>query len=1249
MTTPPTTRAAHPGARPATGDRMRGLAATTGLLLLVLGLPIVLELARHRLLPAGFGWDDLGLILTSPASGTLALIVLGCVTWAAWAYLTLTVALEVAAVTGRVHRPRLFGLPRGLARRLVTTASLLFVVSVPPALADVPAADAAASHTDTVVPHTTSQRAGGARTPTHTAPDSPGERPSAPGREAARPRTVPHTVVEDESLWSIAQEQLGDAMRFTEIRDLNRDVLAGRPDFLIPGTVLRLPAAPDHDDGPDAAAAPADNAEPAALQASPAGSSGATTVVVDEGDTLSQIALDELGDAGRYADVARASAHTVQPDGNRLTDPDHIKPGWRLTIPAVTPAPPRKETLPEADNAQPSSSSAPSADRDRDLPQATPEGDTAPEVGTPVPSDRDSSGRDAADRGGAAADEEQRASSEHDPAPQPNRSGRPDQAPAEDAEKSPHPVTEPALGGSGAHQGVHGGVPSPGPTGQASHTEQATPHTNPWAPGTPASPAPRRTPEPQTTSPAPGDADREDEVDIVGPAWLLPGLAGAGAMLAAGLLVAVRRRRAAQWRYRRPGRTITPAPRQTVATERTVHVTGPTRDGDIDALDRLLRALAGPRLDDPAVTRPELVAIELTNTGAVAHLARPADLPLPWVGSGTRWTAPLAAAPPATDDLLAPYPLLVSVGMDAHGHTWLLDLEQARAVTVTGDPEAVAAFGRYVTAELLLHPWAENTTLHTLATGWQVSGLSEAGHHHDHADDSDTLACVTEVDDAVQSALHIPAQEWDWNHAVIATTGIGPTTRSALSDLISALRAADERTGAVVVDLAPDTATTSADAAQATPTGLVLEVRDDGRLRVPELGWDLAAVGLTEHELAASVAIVEVTRETTNPLPQITTVEPADQTAPGETPNATAGVSEPGPSAPGAAESAPADPGQDTAQPTEPRPADPQAPAGPWSLLPAPTTRYVENAATTAADVDALAPVMSPEEARAVQDADPGLDDDVAAWFDPDRYHRARLMLLGPVTATAYGEFTEVARLKALHVEALAYLALHPNGTSGAQFAEDFAVKPGRARSLVTGVRAWLGTDPRTGRLYLPDANQSAAFAATGRPAYQVDGLLVDVDLFQRLYARGQALGSDGIDDLITALRLVRGRPFDKTRTRGWTWLFEGDRLDHTMTAAIGDVAHLVCTRAMAENNYDQARWAAQVGRQANPDDETSRLDDITIQFVTGHAELARKRLAEEIYDRTDDGWPPPDPPDRTREIASRHGIITPRPDPRKE
>lgn len=52
-----------------------------------------------------------------------------------------------------------------------------------------------------------------------------------------------YTCKSGDSLWKIAQEQLGEGASYTAIKELNKDVLKGR-DTVVPGMRLRLPAKP---------------------------------------------------------------------------------------------------------------------------------------------------------------------------------------------------------------------------------------------------------------------------------------------------------------------------------------------------------------------------------------------------------------------------------------------------------------------------------------------------------------------------------------------------------------------------------------------------------------------------------------------------------------------------------------------------------------------------------------------------------------------------------------------------------------------------------------------------------------------------------------------------------------------------------------------------------------------------------------------------------------------------------------------
>jgi len=183
-----------------------------------------------------------------------------------------------------------------------------------------------------------------------------------------------YRVQAGDTLWTVAESQLGDGKRYAEIAELNYGVqqddggTLGTDHWLAGGWTLHLPAdavgAEDHrtiadnDAAVVAAAARAQSAAEAAaataaaeaeVQAATAAAAqpvvdtvaAPTTVATDlsvtivAGDTLWDIAEAELGAGERFGEIFAASQGAVQSDGTQLSNPDLILPGWAVTVPGA--------------------------------------------------------------------------------------------------------------------------------------------------------------------------------------------------------------------------------------------------------------------------------------------------------------------------------------------------------------------------------------------------------------------------------------------------------------------------------------------------------------------------------------------------------------------------------------------------------------------------------------------------------------------------------------------------------------------------------------------------------------------------------------------------------------------------------------------------------------------------------------------------------------------------------------------------
>ncbi|MDX3370280.1 LysM peptidoglycan-binding domain-containing protein, partial [Streptomyces sp. ME02-6987-2C] len=613
------------------------------------GLPLLLAWASPVIWAATR--DDLAHLLDRQDTGAAFLALLLVVGWAGWVQFAFCTVRElVSQVRGRTWRvPRGFGASQRAAAALVGSILVLL-----------PASSALASTAQAATAATAARLPGQANEPLASAQVQPDS-----GAGSAAPV---HTVRAGESLWSISEEELGDGERWRQIAALNEghtmaDGLVFQSNsFLQAGWQLQMPAGHTIADG--------DRTQLTARTAAHDEASSVQVVTVDEGDSLSKIAEEELGDSDQWPTVFAASRGTPQPVGlPAVTDPDVIYPGQQITVPnqqhAQTPPAPgesdRQETTPP--------------------PAQTPDSEQTP------------------DR----------------PAPDTAQAPVPDQAPP--PASSPTPTTQSSPSAA---------QPSPERSPSAMAPATPRPSTNaaslsPSASPTPTSPA--QTPEDAATPtggatapPAPARPDGPLNLRIV---------FGSGALLAAAVTGALTLRRTLQRRRRKPGETIAIAAEPSPAEAQLAAAAEP---GGAARLDLALRTMAHQATrQDGGTGMPVVRAARIGDR--TLHLL-PEDLsppPAPFVpGEGGWWVLNADAVlldEDAARDVPAPCPGMVTIGSTEKGDLILLNLARVPALLLDGNPVHITEVCTSLALELAMSPWAGDIEVVTVGFGEDLPQL----------------------------------------------------------------------------------------------------------------------------------------------------------------------------------------------------------------------------------------------------------------------------------------------------------------------------------------------------------------------------------------------------------------------------------------------------------------------------------------------------------------------------------------------
>lgn len=705
---------------------------------------------------------------------------------------------------------------------------------------------------------------------------------------------------------------------------------------------------------------------------------------------------------------------------------------------------------------------------------------------------------------------------------------------------------------------------------------------------------------------------------------------GVGGLLAAGLLtlVAVKRRRARKGRV--PGETVVvPGPETPAgALERDLHTVEDPFGRD--QVDRALRSLAKWHRERDLPLPGVRVARLKSGEFVELYLDRAADLPEPWASTTDRFVWQLAAGdadaasqvsstvarqdPPveAQADGEAPYPALVTVGHDDEDAHLMLDLENLACLDIRGTDAAAQATLAALAIELATSLWADDLQVTVVGALGELPGVVDTGRVRHvsslagilreleaRADDVDrTLAQVGAASVADARGRGLATDAWT-PEILLVGERLGPVERTTLEGLVERVPGvgiAAVTSSAEVGDWALDLTgeLTNGDTARGILMPAYIAVRPQ---QLDAATYAQALALLAEPETAPGPAWSHSINRTEPTLEEI----PMDVVRAGAADSDVA-VGEAAGLAPSPAYAPGAVGGGQTTSGTLPES------FAPWA-----------NAAVSVATPPLGTPVVSSGAGAAA-----GSAAGPRPPAQPERLEAPVVRVLGNVELAG----TTGVELPSTHqrqaTELIAFLAFNP-GSRGSDISK--ALWPSREpnlatrRSAVSRARRWLGTDAN-GYEYLPrywstDDGGQADLESAG---YRLRGVRTDWHTFCDLV--GPDLSQTSTADLLAALDLVRGKPFEGVPLRKYTW---AEQLMHTISSGVVDVSHEVARRALLSGDVAMARHASQVGRLADPVDERSWRNGIRAEIASGRRD-AVGRLVDRLRDHLEQLSMEPEP-----------------------